>query len=204
MAETLRSVLCLGELHQHEDSAALVRVMAEHLIMFGWLLADPKPPSRVNAWKNDDLRLAAVARGSVKKFGIAFEDRLPSGLTTSSRMVNAETAAHQCDEFWQPHLAPFLTKGTTNSFSGLYAVVFRGTSPYVHPSMRGSTGFFTTPISNPGKLLWIGKSYADIPHTYANAVSIQLLATWILAARFRHSDIDRVRPFFERLALLVQ
>lgn len=201
MAGTLRSVLCLGESGQHEDSAALVRVMADHLIMFGWLLADPEPPSRINAWKNDDLRLTAAARNSLERFGVSAEEPLPA-LSTSAKVTSAETAAAQCDEFWHPHLAPFLKTGTINSFSALYAAVFRGTSPYVHPSMRGSLGFFTTHASNPGKLMRIAKSYADIPQTYANAVSIQLLATWMMVARFRHSDVQRVAPFFERSALL--
>jgi Family of unknown function (DUF5677) len=201
MAGTLRSILTLGKSGQHEDSAALVRVMADHLIMFGWLLADPKPPSRINAWKNDDLRLTAVARDSLEKFGFELEEPLPS-VSTTSKTVSAETAARQCDEFWEPHLAPFVEKGTINSFSGLYALVFRGTSPYVHPSMRGSLGFFMTHTSNPGKLMRIAKSYADIPFAYADAVAIQLLATWILVARFRPADTDRVIPFFQRIAAL--
>ena len=201
MAGTLRSVLTLGESGQHEDSAALVRVMADHLIMFGWLLADPKPPSRINAWKNDDLRLTAVARDSLEKLGFELEEPLP-GVPTTSKVVNAETAACQCDEFWEPHLAPFVKNGTTNSFAGLYALVFRGTSPYAHPSMRGSLGFFATHVSNPGKSMRIAKSYADIPFAYADAVAIQLLATWIRVARFRHTDSDRVRPFFKRIAAL--
>ena len=201
MAGTLRSVLCLGESGQHEDSAALVRVMADHLITFGWLLADPRPPDRLNAWKNDDLRLTGAIRNSLEKVGISAEEPLPS-LTTSTKIQNSEAAALQCDEFWEPHLAPYFKRGTVNSFSGLYAAVFRATSPYVHPSMRGSLGFFTTHVSNPGKLMRIATSYADIPQTYANAVSIQLVASWIMVARFRHADVSRVSPFFERTARL--
>ncbi len=196
---TLQSILRLGEAGLHEDSAALVRVMTEHLIVFGWLLADPYPPSRTNAWKNDDLRLINVSRESLQRLGAEVEAS-PTGLTTSTKLVNAETAAHQCDEFWAPKLAPFVKAGTLNSFSGLYAAVFRGASPYVHPSLRGSIGFFTTPKSGTAKVFYVDKSCADLPGTYAQAVAVHLLATWLLVARFRHGDVEKVAPYFARMA----
>jgi hypothetical protein len=195
---TLESVLSLGEGGQHEDSAALVRVMTDHLIVFAWLLADPQAPDRTNAWKNDDIRLINVSRQSLKRLGVEVEAP-PQGIGSSATLVNAETAANECDEFWGPQLAPFFKSGTLNSFSGLYAAVFRGTSPYVHPSLRGSMGFFTTPKGGAGKMLRINKSYADIPGTYVQAVVIHLLAVWILVARFRHRDVDKVVPFFDRV-----
>ena len=200
-AATLRSVFILGQSGNHEDSAALVRVMADHLIMFAWLLADPKPPSRLNAWKNDDLRMTSTLRGHLEKFGVEIDPPLQP-VESSVKVVSTEAAASQCDEFWEEHLTPFLRRGTAQSFAGLYAMVFRGTSPYIHPSLRGSLGFFTTPTSNPGKVFRIAKSFADFPITYANAISVQLLATWLQVARFRHSDVDKVAPFFGRVAEL--
>ena len=200
LAGTLESVLLLGKSDRHEDSAALVRVMADHLIVFGWLLADEKPPERINAWKNDDVRHIHALRNNLVKLKV--DGDLPDSLgklDTSTTWVSAETAARQCDEFWEPKLIPFFQPGTVLSFRGLYAAVFRRTSPYVHPSLRGSTGFFTTPNDEDGRVFFLNQSHADLPMIYVHAVVIELLAVWILAARFRHKEVKNVLPFFDRV-----
>jgi hypothetical protein len=202
IAGTLEAALILGREGLHEDAAALVRAMADHLITFAWLLADKSPPDRINAWKNNDLRLSNVLREHLGEFGVDLDETPPS-VTSGAKWVATERAARECDEFWGPLLSPLFMPGTLNSFSGLYAAVFRGTSPYVHPSLHGSLGFFTTPKADTGQIFLINRSYADLPGTYTQAVVIALLAVWVLTARFRHGDVGKVLPFVDRVLALV-
>ena len=210
LAGTLEGVLALGQSGLHEDAAALVRVMADHLVIFAWLLADANPPDRINAWKNEYLRLATARDNQLAKLGLDPHDPT-TPLSSAVRWPTAEAAARECDEFWGQHLRPLLKPGTLDSFSGLYAAVFRGTSPYVHPSFGGSFGFITVPKdAKSGRVLRIGRSYGDVSAsvqlatgrplspTLLQAVAIELLAVWVLTARFRHSDVAETLRLVDR------
>lgn len=210
VAGTLEAVLTLSRSGLHEDAAALIRVMAEHLITFAWLLADENPPDRINAWKNDDLRLTNALRDSLGELGGDFAEP-PAALMSGAKWVTAETAARECDEFWGPHLSPLFKVGTMNSFSGLYAAILRGTSPYLHPSLRGSLPFFATPKADGGRTFLINRWSAEyggpnstLPQAYTDAVVIALLAVWILSARFRHSDVPKLLPLVDRVVHLLE
>jgi hypothetical protein len=202
MTATLESVFALGRESHHEDAAALVRVMTDHLIVFAWLLGDDRPPERINAWKNNDLRLMRALRSDLDRHGVRLPEP-PVDNAPASSWVDMRRAAIECDRFWGPYLRPLFEPDTINSFVGLYSAVFRSTSSYVHPSFRGSMGFFTTPVSGQSGEFYIGESYAVLPGTYVRATLAELLAIWILSARFRHADIPTVLPFVHQVVELV-
>ncbi|WP_141746960.1 DUF5677 domain-containing protein [Streptomyces agglomeratus] len=207
ITETLESVLLLGEGHRHDDAAALVRVMVDHLIRFAWLLGDNSPPDRINSWKKDDLHLMKLMHGDLKALKAEGVDESPPAfnIETSVEFERAAyKAAKDCDSFWGPYMSPLFEEGTVNSFSGLYAAVFRATSAYVHPSLRGSTGFFTTTTTGgrSGKDFRLSRSCAYHPGIYVQAVVTELLALWIFVARFRHDDVPKILPLVDRVIRL--
>jgi hypothetical protein len=199
MTGTLESVLALGAASHHEDAAALVRVMTDHLTMFAWLLADEHPPERINAWKNNDLRQMRALRAQISRLGVELPD-LPPDVSAASAIVDMRNAATECDTFWTPYLRPLFRTGTLNSFAGLYAAVFRSTSPYVHPTLRGSRGFFATSISAPEQIWYLDRSFADLPGTYVKALLVHALTVWLVAARFRHADTPQLIPLVQEAA----
>ncbi|WP_141754337.1 DUF5677 domain-containing protein [Streptomyces agglomeratus] len=207
ITETLESVLLLGEGHRHNDAAALVRVMVDHLILFAWLLGDNNPPDRINSWKKEELRQIKAMHGDLKalKADGVDEPSLLFNIETSVKFPRgAYEAAKACDRFWGPHMSPLFKEGTVNSFSGLYAAVFRATSAYVHPSLRGSMGFLATPTTGgtSGKDFRLSRSFADHPGIYVQAVVTELLALWIFVARFRHDDVPKILPLVDRVIRL--
>lgn len=204
VVNTLKAVFELGEKGLHEDAAALVRIMVDHLITFAWLLADEKAPARINAWKNENLRLMEAQRLAAQSLGDFSLPVLPQPLHTSVEWTSIEQAARECDRFWPQYLEPLFRAGTPNSFSGLYAEVFRRTSSYVHPSaLQCGLGFFLVPMERKESERAIGPSSATLPGTYCDAVVVALLTTWILVARFRPNDVQKVLPFFDRVVSLV-
>jgi hypothetical protein len=203
LARSLKAVLTLGKLGLHEEAASIVRVMVDHLITFAWILADQDPPGRLNAWKNETIRQLNARRRDAQRLGANLEEPPEPVDSHGVVLANTAAAAADCDSFWVPLLQPLFALGTPNSFAGLYAAIFRGTSPYVHPTLQGALGFFTAPKQpHPDHAYLINVSYADLLGTYSHAVTVSVIGTWILAARFRHYDIERVLPLVKQAVAL--
>ena len=197
ISDLLYSILNLGLLGSHADAAALVRVMADHLIVFAWLAADRNPPQRYKAWLRHCLGQTRRLGDHVERLG-GGSVALPS-LEAISRDVpwlDCAAAARECDKFWQPFLGQGIKPGTLESFEGVYANAYRKASAYVHPTVEGSFGY--APRGVRGEFLGL-RAFPPIDGQYYSAIGIHLMAMAVFTLRFCPAEMPAVR----RLSRLV-
>jgi len=156
-AGTMLSLVALEPSGRVTDLAVLVRVLFEHVVHLAWLGADPGR-ERVEAWRKHDLSERLKTDRDASDHGVlimtaeqrAEMERERDALTGGQlKLIDLAAAA---DQRWLGILPGFEVSedgdhgdeeesddGETDgqSFRKLYAIVYRHTSAFAHPSWRG-------------------------------------------------------------------
>jgi hypothetical protein len=190
--DDLFAIMNLGLLGLHADAAALLRVMADHVIAFAWLAADEDPPARHNAWLRAGLKQAWRQKEHVECLGGKFTRPPPpvDYVDAPVPWLDSAAAARACDDYWEPFLEGAIRRGSINSFEGIYATVFRQASSYVHPTPVGGFDYLNRDAQ--GRIRGLN-CCSPRQGIYAEAVNLQLLAMYVLTVRFAEDAIDEVR-----------
>ena len=141
MAGTLLSILDLQLGGHAADAATLGRSLYEHAVHFAWLAADPSD-ARMQEWRKHDLQQRLKADTNMARFGAGFytdEQRAYVEAQVDSlvgKNLVLEQLAMAADDSWVPR-TPGLIAGSTKSFAGLYASLYRHSSGTAHPTLLG-------------------------------------------------------------------
>ncbi len=141
-AGTMRSIVDLEPSGRVTDLAVLVRGLFEQVVHFAWLAGAPGR-ERIKAWRKHDLSARLTIARDAHDHGVSVmtdderaemereRDSLRGG---TLKLIDLAVAA---DERWQKVLPGFGAGPDGQSFRKLYAIVYRHTSAFAHPSWRG-------------------------------------------------------------------
>ena len=140
MATTLSTVLDLQATRLEADAGTLTRSLYEHAVHFAWLAGDP---ARINRWRQEDMEQRLKADNDMKAHGRPM--LTPENRARFEREValikggplRLEQLAIAADKSWEGRLRGLSKHRDLNSFSGLYALLYRSYSPMAHPSEVG-------------------------------------------------------------------
>jgi hypothetical protein len=141
MAGTLSSIIGLQPGGRRADAAILGRSLYEHAVHFAWLAADAGT-ARLQEWRKYDLQQRLKADSEMMRFAAGFytsEQRAyveSQVASLSGRDLHLAQLAIAADECWIAR-TPGLVAGTTKSFAGLYASLYRHASGTAHPTALG-------------------------------------------------------------------
>ncbi len=117
--ETAESMVVLRRLGNEADALALARVLFEHVVMYAWLMVDPRPPERFRRWWQRDNRedrtrireLARLRQATVEESSPVFRDQpqwagLPPlrGLQQLAREADGDSHARVAEAIGWPRL----------------------------------------------------------------------------------------------------
>ena len=141
-AGTMLSIVDLEPSGRVTDLAVLVRGLFEHVVHFAWLAGAPGS-ERIEAWRKHDLSARLTVARDARDHGISVmtdEERTDMERERDSlrgnqlKLIDLAVAA---DDTWQKVLPGFGASPDGQSFRKLYAIVYRHTSAFAHPSWRG-------------------------------------------------------------------
>jgi hypothetical protein len=144
-AGALESIAALAPRGYNTDSAVLLRVLTEHVIVFAWLSADPD--RRVLLWLKEDARQRMAMHNDwlegkpplLDDWPRVWFERLKA---VEGVMPDTRTCALQADECWLSRLPGVLSAATPETtLLGQYQVVFRSTSSSTHAGLMGLQPF---------------------------------------------------------------
>jgi hypothetical protein len=144
-AGTLDSIAALAPRGRNTDSAVLLRVLTEHVIVFAWLAADPE--RRFPLWLKDDSKKRLAIHNDWLEGKPPVLDEWPRVwfervAAVDGVMPDTRTCAAQADEYWLTRLPGVLSRAAPETtFVGQYQAVFRSASSYTHPGLMGLQTF---------------------------------------------------------------
>jgi hypothetical protein len=139
---TIRHIFDLSHDGQAVDAATLGRSLYEHVVHFAWLAADPSA-ARIQQWRKDNLEDRLTADSDCRAVGVelltdeqrvAVQRQVDAMSGSPLVLTNLAVAA---DQHWAGRLPGMGAHTTTQSFRGLYAVLYRTYSATAHPSYSG-------------------------------------------------------------------
>lgn len=135
-----RSVNMLQASGLDVDAARLTRSLYDHVNTLAWLAVDPA--ERLARWRINDLQQRLKAHNDAANLGVD----LLEGRTLSDALAAKEqdgaipdllTRAREADQHWHAELDVLDGPGGLRSFVGLYVVIVRNYSSYVHATFAG-------------------------------------------------------------------
>jgi hypothetical protein len=124
----------------HESAAqVLLRALYEHVVVFGWLAADP--PGNLKVWVAHDRREKLKIFNDVIR--VEQRDVLPAAkraefeaaVAAGGNWPGLPALAAKLDAHWSTKNADFFQAKGRYSFVGMYPATYRGPSPMVHATV---------------------------------------------------------------------
>lgn len=202
MTGTLRSILALQGEEREADAATLLRSLYEHAVHLGWLAADPSA-ERIQEWKKDDLESRLKADADLRDRGqpiLTDEERSAleqqvAGLHGGglAPLTNLAIAA---DKRWEGALPGMGAHGEVKSFRGFYALVYRSSSGFAHPTYRGLNAV-AAEVAPGRQQVWLEERYEGTG-PYGMATLIFGFGLYLASTVFGWPDALEIGTIFEK------
>ncbi|HET7444520.1 MAG TPA: DUF5677 domain-containing protein [Solirubrobacterales bacterium] len=202
MAGTMRAILSLQPEAREADTATLLRSLYEHAVYFGWLAADPSA-ERIQEWKKDDLESRLKADADLRERGqpiLTDEERQAmktqvAGLYGDG-LVPLTNLAVAADKRWEGVLPGMGAHGELKSFRGFYALLYRNSSGFAHPTYRGLNAVAAE--VEPGRQrVWLEERYEGTG-PYGMATLIFGFGLYLANAALGWPEADEITAIFDR------
>lgn len=199
---TLRSILALQGEGREADAATLLRSLYEHTVHLGWLAADPST-ERIQEWKKDDLESRLKADADMRERGepvlsdqerSALEEKV-SGLHGNG-LVPLTNLAVEADKRWEGALPGMGVHGEVKSFRGFYALVYRSSSGFAHPTYRGLNAV-AAEVTAGRQRVWLETRYEGTG-PYGMATLIFGFGLYLASIALGWPDATEIGAIFER------
>jgi len=199
---TLRSILALQGEGREADAATLLRSLYEHTVHLGWLAADPST-ERIQEWKKDDLESRLKADADMREGGepvlsdqerSALEEQV-SGLHGNG-LVPLTNLAVEADKRWEGALPGMGLHGEVKSFRGFYALIYRNSSGFAHPTYRGLNAV-AAEVTPGRQQVWLEARYEGTG-PYGMATLIFGFGLYLASIALGWPDATEIGAIFER------
>lgn len=202
MTGTLRSILVLQGEGREADAATLLRSLYEHTVHLGWLAADPST-ERIQEWKKDDLESRLKADADMRERGepvlsdqerSALEEQV-SGLHGNG-LVPLTNLAVEADKRWEGVLPGMGAHGEVKSFRGFYALIYRNSSGFAHPTYRGLNAV-AAEVTPGRQQVWL-EAHHEGTGPYGMATLIFGFGLYLASIALGWPDATEIGAIFER------
>jgi hypothetical protein len=202
MTGTMRAILALLPEGREADAATLLRSLYEHAVHLAWLAADPSA-ERIQEWKKDDLESRLKADADLRERGqpiLTDEEREAlerqvAGLLGNG-LVPLTNLAVAADKRWEGTLPGMGAHDEVKSFRGFYALVYRSSSGFAHPTYRGLNAVAAE--VGPGRQqVWLEDRYEGTG-PYGMATLIFGFGLYLSSAALGWPDAKEIGAIFER------
>jgi hypothetical protein len=202
MTGTMRAILALLPEGRETDAATLLRSLYEHAVHLAWLAADPSA-ERIQEWKKDDLESRLKADADLRERGqpiLTDEEhealeRQVAGLLGNG-LVPLTNLAVAADKRWEGTLPGMGAHGEVKSFRGFYALIYRSSSGFAHPTYRGLNAVAAE--VGPGRQqVWLEDRYEGTG-PYGMATLIFGFGLYLSSAALGWPDAKEIGAIFER------
>jgi hypothetical protein len=202
MTGTLRSILALQGEGREADAATLLRSLYEHTVHLGWLAADPTA-KRIQEWKKDDLESRLKADADMRERGAPLlTDQERSAIKQQIAVLHGNglepvtNLAVAADKRWEGTLPGMGAHGDVKSFRGFYALIYRNSSGFAHPTYRGLNAVGAE--VGPGRQqVWLEDRYEGTG-PYGMATLIFGFGLYLSSAALGWPDAKEIGAIFER------
>lgn len=202
MTGTLRSILALQGEGREADAATLLRSLYEHAVHLGWLAADPTA-ERIQEWKRDDLESRLKADADMRERGEPLlTDQERSALKQQiaglhgNGLVPLTNLAVAADKRWEGTLPGMGPHSEVKSFRGFYALIYRNSSGFAHPTYRGLNAV-AAEISPGRQQVWL-EDHFEGTGPYGMSTLVFGFGLYLSSTALGWPDATEIGAIFER------
>lgn len=175
------------------DATTVLRSLFEHVVTFAWLAIDPA--ANVPLWLKEDARARIAANTALESMDepmfddadtAYFRERIAG---TTGGCPSVEGMAREADAHWATRIQHWDLTDPKNNFLGLYQLVYRFSSVYVHPRPVGLNIVLAAPMEG---VLVVGGEAGDLDEPVTWGPLVLLLGLLVGGPALGWPNEDRV------------